>query len=364
MLMSIGLLVVGLAVLVVGAEALVRGASGLALRLGISPLVVGLTIVAFGTSSPEMAVSVKAALTHQPEIAVGNVVGSNIFNVLLILGVSALITPLAVHQKMVRVDVPIMIGASVLTWVLCRDGTISRVDGALLFAGIIAYTAGAIVSARRESAEVKREYAEGVPDGAVAKRGRVWVQLALIAAGLGCCVLGARWLVESSVAIARTLGVSELIIGLTIIAAGTSLPEVATSIVAAVRDQRDIAVGNVVGSNIFNLLAILGFSSVVAPAGVPVAAAALAFDFPVMTAVAVACLPIFFTGHEIRRWEGGLFLVAYVCYVVFLILSAMGHEALPTFRVAMVWFAIPLAALGMIASVIGSVTRRGVRPGV
>jgi cation:H+ antiporter len=357
MLVSVLILLAGLAVLVLGADLLVRGAAGLAARLGISPLIVGLTIVAFGTSAPEVAVSLKASFAGQPDIAVGNVVGSNIFNILFILGVSAVITPLVVHQKMVRVDVPIMIGASILMWALCRDGTISRTDGAILFAGIVTYTGAAVVLARRESAQIKQEYAEAMPEGAPGPK-PMWLQIALIVGGLVLCVLGAQWLVDASVTIARSLGVSELIIGLTIVAAGTSLPEVATSIVAAIKGQRDIAVGNVVGSNIFNIFSILGITGLVAPTALVVSPAALAFDIPVMIAVALACLPVFFTGHEIRRWEGALFLFAYLAYLAFLILSALDHKMLPTYRTAMLWFALPIAGLGMLASLVGALRPR------
>ena len=351
MLAAVATLFVGLATLIVGAELLVRGAAALAARLRISPLIVGLTIVAFGTSSPELAVSLKATLAGQPDIAVGNVVGSNIFNVLFILGVSALITPLLVHQKMVRVDVPIMIGASGLLWLLCADGSISRLDGAVLFAGIIAYTISAIMLARRESAAVAQVYAAAAPAHSTT-RAPLWKHLALIAAGLALCVLGARWLVDASVSIARVLGISELVIGLTIVAAGTSLPEVATSIVAAVKGHRDIAVGNVVGSNIFNIFSILGLTGLLAPHGIPVAPSALGFDIPIMAAVALACLPIFCTGHRIARWEGALFLLAYLCYLAFLILTAMHHDSVHALRAAMLWFAIPIATLGILASLL------------
>ncbi len=344
----LGLFVLGLVLLVAGAELLVRGASRLAARLGISPLVIGLTVVAFGTSTPELAVTVQAGLAGQADIAVGNIVGSNIFNVLFILGLAALIVPLVVSRQLVRIEVPLMIGVSVLFLVMALDGRISGFDGMLLFAGIVAYTVFTVRQSRKESAAVQAEYAQKYGDGQSAERGRLPLQIALIVAGLVLLVLGAHWLVEGAVAFARHFGVSELIIGLTIVAVGTSLPEVATSIVAALRGERDIAVGNVVGSNIFNILAIAGIASMVTPGGLAVAPALIHFDIPVMIAVALACLPIFASGHLIARWEGALFLGYYAAYVLYLILAATQHAALPSFSVAMLGFVLPLTAVTLI----------------
>jgi cation:H+ antiporter len=356
--MTIVFLILGLALLVWGGEWLVRGASRLAAGFGISPLIIGVTIVAFGTSMPEMVVSTKAAWIGQADIALGNVVGSNIFNVLFILGACALVAPLVVAQQLVRVDVPVMIGVSLLTWLLAADNHLGRFDGALLVAGIVVYTVLAIRKSRQESAAVAREYAQefsAPKDGRSAKR--VLTNIGFILAGLVWLVLGARWLVESAVTIARQLGVSELVIGLTIVAAGTSLPEVATSIIATVRGERDIAIGNVIGSNLFNVLGILGVTCLVAPTGVAVAPAVNRFDLPVMVAVAAACLPIFFTGHRIARWEGALFFGYYVAYVAYLVLAAREHDALPAFSAVMLWFVIPLT--GVTLAVVTWRSRRG-----
>lgn len=335
----------GLVLLAAGGEWLVRGASRVALAARISPLVIGLTLVAFGTSAPELAVSLGAVFSGRPGLAVGNVVGSNTFNVLFTLGACAVIVPLAVSRQLLRREVPLMVAVSVLVWLLAVDGEVSRWDGVLLVAGVAAYTSYAIWQSRRENAAL----AAIQPAGPAAGRGWLVRHVLLAAAGLGSLVLGARWLVDGATSIARALGVSELVIGLTLVAAGTSLPEVATSIVATARGERDIAIGNVVGSNIFNLLAILGVTAAASPAGVRVPAAALAFDIPVMVAAAVACLPVFFTGGRIARWEGALFLGYYAAYLFFLFLHSTKHEALPMASAVMLWFAAPLTALGLAA---------------
>jgi cation:H+ antiporter len=336
--------IVGGALLVIGAELLVRGASRLALTLGISPLVVGLTVVAFGTSAPEMAVTVRAAVAGTADVAVGNVVGSNIFNVLLILGLSALIVPLVVAQPLVRRDVPIMMATSLAALLLALDGRVGRVDGLLLMASAVGYTTWLVRESRRDPPEVVAEYDEALHP-AEARTHRPAVQAGMVVVGLGLLVLGARWLVDAAVQTATWLGVSELVIGLTIVAAGTSLPEVATSVLAAFKGQRDIAVGNVVGSNIFNVLAVLGLAGVMAPSGVSVAPGALTFDMPIMVAVAVATLPIAVSGYAIVRWEGALLLLYYVAYTTYLVLDATQHAVLPHFRAAMVGFALPLTAI-------------------
>jgi cation:H+ antiporter len=344
----LGLFVLGLLLLVAGAELLVRGASKLALSLGISPLVVGLTVVAFGTSSPELAVSVQSAWSGRVDITLGNVVGSNIFNVLFILGISAVIMPLLVHQQLIRQEVPVMIGVSLLLWALAADGGISRWDG-LLFVGLLTvYTVLVIRQIRRETGAVREEYRESMPGDGQAWDRHWGVQVLLVLVGLGLLVLGAHWLVEAAVTVARELDMSELVVGLSIVAAGTSLPEVATSILATIRGERDIAVGNIVGSNIFNILAVLGISASVAPRGLAVAPSLLAFDLPVMVAVAVACLPIIFTGHLIARWEGALFLAYYAAYTTYLILDASGHDAQAGFSMVMGGFVLPLTVITLI----------------
>lgn len=342
------LFILGLVILVIGAEMLVRGASRLANAAGISPLVVGLTVVAFGTSAPELAVSVQASLQGQADISLGNVVGSNIFNVLFILGISAVITPLAVAQKLVRIEVPLMIAASCLVYLMSFNGVIGRIEGMLLLSGIVWYTYFAIVQGRRESQAIRAEYESefGVEEPVGGRR--LALQAVYILTGLALLVQGSRWLVDGAVAVARTLEVSDLVIGLTIVAAGTSLPEVATSVVASVRGEREIAVGNVVGSNIFNLLAVLGLSAAVASNGILVPNLALRFDLPVMIVVALACLPIFFTGRRIARWEGFFFLAYYCAYTGYLILYAREFPHLPLISSILIWFVVPISAVTLL----------------
>lgn len=338
------LFILGLVMLVTGGEMLIRGASRMAVSFGISPLVVGLTVVAFGTSSPELAVTTSSALQGKPDIGVGNVVGSNICNVLLILGISAAIAPLAVARRILRLDVPLMIGLSVLVYVLGFDGAITRLEGGLLFAGLILYTVWTVVQSRREN--LNGENILDTPQG----KPKLWVDIVLVVAGLGLLVAGSDWLIDGAVAAARMLGVSELIIGLTVVAIGTSLPEIAASVIASLRGERDIAVGNVIGSNIFNIMSVLGFSSLVSPESIPVSQAALNFDIPVMIASAVACFPVFLAGFIIKRWEGMVFLGYYGVYTAYLILQASHHDALPIFSHVMMWFVIPLTILTLTLS--------------
>lgn len=351
------LLVAGFGLLMVGAEALVRGASRLACTIGVSPLIVGLTIVALGTSSPELAVSIQSSLMGGGDIAVGNVVGSNILNVLFILGLSAIITPLVVSQQLVRLEVPLMVGVSFLVLLLGIDGVIGRLEGILLFAGIVAYTVFAIRQSRRESRQVQEEYAREFSKKACGNSWQVLAQIGLVVGGLALLVIGSRWLVDGAVALARGLGLSELIIGLTVVSVGTGMPEVVTCLMASLRGEQDIAVGNVVGSNIYNILAVLGLTAVVAPGGVTVPPAALAFDIPVMIAVAVACLPVFFLDGMIARWEGALFLGYFVAYTLYLILDAAQHDALSTFSTIMLLFVVPLTVVTLAVVVVRTVRR-------
>jgi cation:H+ antiporter len=344
-------LIAGVVLLVAGAEVLVRGASRIAILAGVSPLVIGLTIVAYGTSAPEAAVSIMAGLANQPDIAVGNVVGSNIANVLLILGLSALAAPLIVAQQLVRLDVPIMIGISVLVLLFGWNGSISAAEGTILVIGAVAYTAFLIRQSRKEkSQEVRQEYEQEF-SAEEAKKSGIGVNVLLVLGGLAILILGSRFLVTSAVAIAQRFGVSELVIGLTIVAVGTSLPELATSVIASLRGERDIAVGNVVGSNIFNLLLVLGAAGIAAPAGVTVSPSALRGDIPIMIAVAVLCLPVFFRG-TIGRFSGLMFVGYYVAYTTWLILTASARPGAATLERVMLWVVIPVTVITLLIGLV------------
>jgi len=342
------LLLAGLVLLVIGAEFLVRGSSRLAAMLRISPLIIGLTVVAYGTSMPEMTVSVMSALSPGgADIAIGNVVGSNICNVLLILGLSSLIAPLAVSKQMIRSDVPIMIGVSLLLLMFSLDGQLSKVDSVILLLGGITYTLSLIYQSSKqkvEQDEFTEEYGSAEPATPLA-----WLRnTAYIIGGLVLLVLGSRWLVSSAITIAEYFNVSKLIVGLTIVAVGTSLPELFTSVIASMRGETEIAVGNVLGSNIFNILVVLGVSGIIAPNGINVNQDVINFDAPVMIAVAFACLPIFYSGKRIERWEGLLFLFYYIAYTVYLVLNSVDHPALPIFNKIMLFGVIPLTVITLV----------------
>ena len=312
MILPYVLIVVALLLLFGGAELLVKGSASLAARAGLTPLVIGLTVVAFGTSSPELAVSLKAALAGQGDVAVGNVVGSNVLNIAVILGLSAVICPISVHLQLIKVDVPIMILVSVLLPVLLSDGRLGRVEGGLLCAGIVVYTIFNVMMARKgAAAEVESEFAESVP-----KSTKHWsFDLVLIGGGLATLVVGSRLLVDNSIEVARAFQISEAVIGLTVVALGTSMPELATSIIAAVRRQPDIALGNAIGSNIFNILATLGLSSLM----VPMTAGGITLvDYAVMVGTAILLLPFLMTGPRLGRLEGLVFLGGYCGYLAFL----------------------------------------------
>lgn len=345
-------LVIGLVALVVGAEALVRGASRLAARTGMSSVVIGLTVVAFGTSAPELAVSVGDTLRGGDEagsIAIGNVVGSNIANILLVLGLAAAVGgSLFVAHRIVRLDVPIMIGASLLLLVFVLNEQLGRLEGLILVAALIVYITWTVIAATRSTLPgVAAQYEEAF-DPQVLAKSPVIVDLAYLVAGLAMLVVGSQALVSSASDIATELGVSDLVIGLTVVAIGTSLPEVATSVLASMRGERDLAVGNAIGSNLFNLLAVLGITAVVSPDAIPVAASAVQVDIPVMVAVAIACLPIFANGHVLNRWEGIVFLGLYAAYITWLVLDANEHSASDSYGSVMVYFVVPIVALTII----------------
>ena len=352
MLTSLLAIAGGMVLLVLGAEGLVRGASRLAAAAGISAVIVGLTVVAFGTSAPELAVSVQAALGGQGEVALGNAIGSNIFNILAILGASALFGGLVVHQRIVRFDVPLLIGVTGGVWWLAADGRFSVAEGGLLLGAIVVYTVGSYLAGRDEPDAVEAEYSEAFgEDPQVAKR--TWpLALGQVIGGLAGLVVGAQLLVFGATDLAQSLGVSDLIIGLTVVAIGTSLPELATSVVAARRGERDIAVGNVVGSNLFNLLAVMG-AATLAGGGIDVPRTVVTAELPVAFLVTLVALPALAIGLRVTRWEGALLLLAYAGYVA--VLVAEGSGPAPAARAAVLW---ALGGLAVLLTVVGLALQR------
>ncbi|OZC04784.1 calcium/sodium antiporter [Rubricoccus marinus] len=296
----------GLALLMVAASGLVRGASALALRFGLSPLIVGLTVVAFGTSAPELVVSVQATLAGAGGIAVGNVVGSNIANVGLILGIAVLVRPIASDRSVLRRDLPALLAATALAAVFLLDRQASAWEGAFLLAALFAYLAWSLTLARREGA---------APEIASGARGPAWRDALFVVLGLAGLVVGADLFVGAATALAEAAGVSNAVIGLTVVALGTSLPELATSVVAAWRGEGSIAVGNVIGSNLFNLLGILGVAALVRPIVVP---GLQPLDVAVMGAFVLILVPMMLSGRRLVRAEAGVLIAGYAGYMVYL----------------------------------------------
>jgi cation:H+ antiporter len=323
--------------LVVGAEFSVRAAVRLAASLKVRPLIIGLTVVAMGSSAPQMAVSLQAALSSSPDISVGSVVGSNIFNVLVTLGLCALIIPLRVARRLVRVDIPLMIGASLLVFALSYNGELSAFDGSVLLASLLAYL---LILARHSRRNVQKTSPIQHP----ASRAQQLISLATLVLGLGLLVLGGHLLVQAAVVIAEDLGLSERVIGLTVIAGSTSLPALTTSLIAALRGERDIAVGNVIGSNLFNLLGVLGLTALIAPSPLSISPNALDFDLPVMLAVAALCLPVFYSGYRVTRAEGLLLLALYLAYGLHIVSFTTGMPLAEKLERLMNYFVLPLLA--------------------
>jgi cation:H+ antiporter len=301
----------GLVVITLGAELLLRTASRLAALLGLEPIVIGLTVVA-----------IAAASGGSSELAVANIAGTNIANILLILGLSAAIRALPLRQLSIRLDVPLMIATSIVLVIMAADGILSTVDGVLLILGALIYFVALLKVTRREKSSIKREYAEEYSPGALFRRTgplTVLTNLLGLAAGIALTIFGAELLVDGAVAMARALGVSDAIIGLTIVAVGTSAPELATTLVATIKDDRDVAVGNLLGSSITNILFILGITIVASPNDLEVGREILLFDLPLSAAVAIACYPVFRSGQRVSRLEGVIFVSLYVLYVGVLI---------------------------------------------
>ena len=332
-LISLIELFAGLCLLIFGAELMVRAAVRLAARLHVRPLIIGLTVVAFGSSAPQMAVSLQAAQAHTPDIAVGSVIGSSIFNILVTLGLSALIIPLRVSRQLVRLDIPLMIGASLLVFLLAWNEELGRLDGILLLSALALYL-GLLLRQSRHSVRPHAEQPETAPAS--------WfVSVLMIIVGLAMLVFAGRLLLGAAVVVATDLGFSERVIGLTVVAVGTSLPELATSLIAALRGQRDIAVGNVIGANLFNLLGVLGLTALIAPMPLSVSPNALDFDLPVMLGVAVLCLPVFYSGYRVTRVEGLLLLGLYLVYGLHVVSFTTGMPLAGKLERLMLFYVLP-----------------------
>lgn len=352
-MIEVFLVVVGLASLVGGGELLLRGAVNVAEAFGMSRLLIGLTIVSLGTSAPEMAICLDAALDGNPEIALGNIIGSNVANVLLILGITAIVMPIVVQREIIQKEVPIMIGFSLLFVLLVIDGFLSQIDGAILLTGMVGFLvwqffAASSVSAKRnqESGDLSNANVDS-PAEPNESRNRLVISVILILAGAVLLWLGAGWLVKGASGVAIRLGISQLVIGLTVVAIGSSAPEIVTSVLAARRGYPEMSVASVIGSNIANLLIVTGFTAVLSDT-IMIPQESIEFDIPVMVICAIACLPIFTTGHRIVRWEGVLFLASYAAFTMLLLFRTRLTEIFPNWS-QMVW---PIATPLVIATVI------------
>lgn len=317
-------LLAGFVALTVGADVMVRGSTNIAARLGISPILIGLTVVSIGTSLPELAIGVTAAREGSGELAVGNIAGTNIVNILFILGLSALLRPLAIEARTVRFDLPVMAVAALMFWGLAADGVLSRLDGVILVCGAVLYTGAVIRASRRESRAVIGEFAQAYPTDEPdrpASGGRAALDVVMMLGGIAIIIVGAEWLVDGAVGISRGFGVSDALIGLTVVAIGTSAPELVTTLVSTLRGERDIAIGNLLGSSIYNIMLILGVTCLVPAHGLTLSSSLVWIDIPIMVAATLVCLPIFVSGRRVHRGEGAAMVAAYVAYLTFLLVT-------------------------------------------
>ncbi|MBO6792629.1 MAG: calcium/sodium antiporter [Balneolaceae bacterium] len=352
--MTIVLFVLGLIALIAGAELFLKAVDHFGLKWGVSPLIMGLTVVAFATGAPELAISIKAAMSGSADLVLGNIIGSNIANILLILGITALIAPLNITRRVVKVDVPIVIVASATVYFLAYDGELTTTDGLILLLGLIGYSFYMFVQIKKDANEEVEEVFEyeTTPDQ-LAKGAYFYIKnIGLLLIGLVMIVVGSNWMVDSAVTIATILGMSELVIGLTIVSIGTSLPEVATSLSAARKGKADIAVANVMGSNLYNILLTLGLTLIIAPNVLAVSADAIRLDLPFMVAVSIACIPIFIAGFNLTRRDGALFLIYYSTYLSYLVLDAMNSSFVPILQNSMFYVIIPGTIIYMIWRII------------
>ena len=349
--MTILLFVLGLVGLITGAELFLKAVDHFGLKWGVSPLIMGLTVVAFATGAPELAISIKAAFSGSADLVLGNIIGSSIANILLILGITAIISPINITRRVIRIDVPIVITISVVVYLMSIDGGLSTVDGVILLVGFLAYSYFTYVQIKNNSNEEEKEdeaFQYHLSPDELEKGTFFYIKNGgLLLIGLALIVLGSNWMVDSAVIIARILGLSELVIGLTIISIGTSLPEVATSLSAARKDNADIAVANVMGSNLYNVLLTLALTLIIAPNVLEVSKDAITLDLPFMVLVSMACIPIFIAGFNLTRVDGALFLSYYVTYLTYLVLNAINSPIVSTMQGVILYAAIPLTILYM-----------------
>lgn len=349
--MTILLFIAGLVALIGGAELFLKGVDHFGLKWGVSPVVMGLTVVAFATGAPELAISIKAASTGSADLVLGNIIGSNIANILLILGIVAILKPINITRRIIRIDVPMVIGASLLVFILAFDGSLTTFDGVIFIAGLLCYSLFTFFQIKKERKKGKEteifEYGESEDE--LASGTFFYIKnIGFLLIGLALIVLGANWMVESAVTIARLLGLSELVIGLTIVSIGTSLPEVATSVASARKGNADIAVANVMGSNLYNVLLTLGLTLIIAPTALDVSAQALGFDLPFMVAVSIVCVPIFIAGFNLTRSDGIIFLFYYTSYLTYLVLDAYSSSLVQVTENAFMWGILPATLIYMI----------------
>lgn len=334
------LIIGGLALLILGGEILIKSSTNLASRLGMKPIVIGLTIIAMGTSAPEIIINLSSISEGHSSLALGNILGSNIFNILFILGISALITPLIINQKLIKIDIPILIILTITVWIFSLDLNLSFNEGIILFILLILFIIFSIKFSKKESPEVIKEYENEFST----PRKSLLLTIIYFCMGLTLLLLGSHYLVNGSVSLARSWGISELIIGITILACGSGTPEVVISVMAARKKEYDIAIGNIIGSCIFNILFVLGTSIIIFP-NQPIPPEALNFDIPIMILTSIICLPICLSDQKVSRIEGLLLLLYFVSYISFIILNSSGHDAIEPFGKIVGLFFIPITMI-------------------
>jgi cation:H+ antiporter len=344
--------------LIGGAELFLKSVDKFGAAWSVSPVVMGLTVVAFATGAPELAISLQAAADGRPDLVLGNIIGSNIANILLILGVAGLYKPLNITNRIIKIDVPTVIGASLLLYFLAVDGSLSTLDGLIIISGLLLYSAFMYLQIRKDRKTNQQQRAEQPDTGESVTILFYGKYILLLLIGLVLIVMGSRWMVEAAVTIAEILGVSELIIGLTIVSIGTSLPEVATSLSSVRKGDADTAIANVMGSNLYNILLTLGLTVVIAPGALQVSADAIHFDLPIMVIVAASCLPLFWPGKHIGRPEAAGFLFYYASYITYLVLIALHHPFKEQMEWGMSRIIIPATVLLIIAKFISDYRRK------